>query len=175
MGFSSCGGWLLIFPWYRGDAWWCDFFLVTGDPIYRIWVMFPLQTGVTARALWLVFVFLLICVYVAVCFVVRQFGRLVLVVMVVVLLSGCGGGSFFEVVVAATMMCGRGGVSVCLGVHGAVLVWFQWVVADLVSKRFADGSFFKGWLDGGCFLWWLWWGRLCYSGPYSLSLTLVCV
>jgi hypothetical protein len=62
----------------------------------------------------------------------------------------------FEVVVAAAMMCGRGGVSVCLGVRGAVLVGFRWVIADQVSKRFADRSFFKGWLDGGCFLWWLW-------------------
>lgn len=91
-----------------GDAWCCgrggSFFLVTDDRFYRIGVMFPLQTVVAARVLWLVFVFLLICFYVAVCFVVRRFGGIVLVVVVV--LSGGGGGSFFEVVVAATMMCG---------------------------------------------------------------------
>jgi len=27
---------------------------------------------------------------------------------------------------------------------------FVWVVTDLVSKRFADESFFRGWLGGGC-------------------------
>jgi len=89
----------------------------------------------------------------------------------------------FEVVVA--MMCGRGGVSVCVGVRGAVSMWFGWGVADLVLKRLADGSFLRGvvgvgWLGGGWLLWWLLWeipceGRLCFLDPNSLSLTLVYV
>jgi len=85
-------------------------------------------------------------------------------------------------VVVAAMICGRGGVSVCESVRGAVLVWLGWGVAELVSKRLADRSFFEG---GWCclvrrrvFVWWLLWeiscgGHLCFLAPNSLSLTLV--
>jgi len=56
--------------------WWC-LFLVTDDHFYRIRIVFPLQIGVVARVLLLVFVFLLICICVDVCFLVRRFGGLV--------------------------------------------------------------------------------------------------
>lgn len=51
--------------------------LVNGNNIVTIWVVFPLQTGVAARVLLLGFVFLWICVSVAVVFMVRWVGGVV--------------------------------------------------------------------------------------------------
>lgn len=51
--------------------------LVNGDNIVIIWVVFPLQTGVTARVLMFGFVFLWIYVSVAVVFMVRWVGGVV--------------------------------------------------------------------------------------------------
>ncbi|KEH23740.1 transmembrane protein, putative [Medicago truncatula] len=56
--------------------------LVTGDCLFTIWVVFPLQTGVVVRVLLLGFIFLLIRVCVAVCFLVGWFGGVVSVSVV---------------------------------------------------------------------------------------------
>lgn len=72
---------------------------------------------------------------------------------------------------------------------GVVLVWFGWVVTDLVSKHFVNGSFNEGLVllsGGNAGLWRLFYcgdGVLVgvisfrsniYTGPCSSSLTFVC-
>jgi hypothetical protein len=49
----------------------------------------------------------------------------------------------FEVVVVAAMMCGREGVTVCVGVRG------DWLGG--VQTFCGRELFFRGWLGGGCF------------------------
>ena len=80
----------------------------------------------------------------------------------------------FEVVVVA-MMCGCGGVSVCVGVREGYLGVTSMGGRGFGVETLCGREIFQGMVRRWVFLWWLvipCGGRFCFSGPYLLSFTL---